>query len=159
MNVWRMLFRRDPPLLCDTFRTGLWEDLASIKWCSEDFGWWGPMDPTAFNPLLCSAKPWKGCKFEPEDSAQIAVTLARKRNQGQSRKEELGCPPPALQILSASHLWKTQYRHTRTIRSMYPAHVFAVVAVRLWAQSREADEHTYSQARKTKPYWASKETS
>lgn len=50
------------------------------------------------SPLLfCKAR--KGRKFEPEDSVQIAVTLASEGNQGQEREREreLSCPTPLVQ--------------------------------------------------------------
>lgn len=76
------------------------------------------------SPLLFS-KARRGHKFEHEDSAQIALTLASEGNQGQESEEELGCPPPGVQIpiiyppqgtycTSRPHSWLgTQRKKTR----------------------------------------------
>ncbi len=74
----------------------------------------GPNGSFCLQSSLLFSKASRGRKFEHEDSAQIAVTLAREGNQGQEREKELGCPPPVVQILSSFHLRKTQHRHTYT---------------------------------------------
>ena len=74
-------------LLSSAFRIGLWEDLASIKWCWEDLGLMGPSGSFCLQSPLLFSKAKGGCKFEREDSVQIAVTLGSKGNQAQERRK------------------------------------------------------------------------
>lgn len=99
MNVWSMLLGSDPPPPPDTFRTGPWDDLASIKWRSEELGLMGPNGSFCLQSPLLFGKARRGRKFEHEDSAQIAVTLASEGNQGQESEKELGRPPPVVRVI------------------------------------------------------------
>lgn len=79
-----MLLCSDLPPPPDAFR----DDLASIKWHLEELGSEGPTS-FCFQSPLSLAELGEGCKFEHEDSVQIAVTLVREKNQGQDREKEL----------------------------------------------------------------------
>lgn len=136
MNVWSMLLWGDPPPSPDTFRIGPWEDLASIKWLSEELGLTGPDGSFCLQSPLLLSKARRGRKFEHEDSAQIAVTLASEVNQGQEREKELGCPPPVVQILSSFHLRKTQHRHT----DMCNQHM--LLTTQLWPSALYAEQRS-----------------
>ena len=103
------------------------------------------MDPFAFNPLFCSAKPGEVVNLNMKTACKLQSHLRAKGNQGLEREKELGCPPPVLQIPSSFHLREKHGAETHTDVHNWATCCSPSGCGRL---KKKADEHTYEQTRK-----------
>ena len=92
------------------------------------------MDPFAFNPLFCSAKPGEVVNLNMKTACKLQSHLRAKGNQGLEREKELGCPPPVLQIPSSFHL--REKHGAETHRCAQLGHM--LFTTRLWPSEQKS---------------------